>query len=438
MRVNPFSLNHHLIDKHGSTIGKRLAVLQNLLIVSLGSTTLFFLIDLFNRTEVPLGIYIFVFVSCLIDLFFVRRGYSKLATVLFMCIMNGVLYTIMSSEPMRTGFHLHLITIGFAAAVLFGYKERNWGLSFAATSCILYIISFTVDYSPLPFRNYATTWVLLFFFINATLFILISLYLFTMLMDLNYRAETSIVESNRQSLLQNQQLSKANEELDRFVFSASNDLRAPLTSISGLIHLAQTDPSAQLDYLQMMKGRIMVMEGFIKEIIDFSRNARLELDYSTIQVNSLVNEVIASLTHLNEFDKVNYEINIDKEQVVYSDLARLKIALTNIITNAIQYSDFSKAKSFIKIKSEQDADSLKITVEDNGIGVATEQQSKIFDMFHRASDRSKGFGLGLYIAKETITKLNGKIDFKSEVNVGSQFALLLPNNSRTSTLISVG
>jgi signal transduction histidine kinase len=162
------------------------------------------------------------------------------------------------------------------------------------------------------------------------------------------------------------------------------------------------------------------------------------LDYSTIQVNSLVNEVIASLTHLNEFDKVNYEINIDKEQVVYSDLARLKIALTNIITNAIQYSDFSKTKSFIKIKSEQDANGLKITIEDNGIGVATEQQSKIFDMFHRASDRSKGFGLGLYIAKETITKLNGEIDFKSEVNVGSQFALLLPNNSRTSTLISVG
>lgn len=438
MRVNLFSLNHDLIDKHGSTIGKRLAVLQNLLIVSLGSTTLFFLIDLFDSTEVPLGIYIFVFVSCLIDLFFVRRGHSKLATILFMCIMNGVLYTIMSSESMGTGFHLHLITVGFAAVVLFGYKERSWGLFFAAISCSLYIISFTVEYSPLSFRNYSSTWILLFFFINATLFILISLYLFTMLMGMNYRAETSIAESNRQSLLQNQQLSKANEELDRFVFSASNDLRAPLTSISGLIHLAQTDPSSQQDYLQMMKGRIMVMEGFIKEIIDFSRNARLELDYSTIQLSNLVNEVTASLIHVNDFDKVNYEINIDKELVVTSDLVRLKIVLTNIITNAIQYSDFSKAKSFITVKGEQDEAGIKITIEDNGIGVVTEQQSKIFDMFHRASDRSKGFGLGLYIAKESIAKLNGKIDFKSQVNVGSRFTLILPSEGRTNNLRAVG
>jgi signal transduction histidine kinase len=248
-----------------------------------------------------------------------------------------------------------------------------------------------------------------------------------MMMNLNYRAEKSLAESNQKSLLQNQQLSKTNEELDRFVFSTSNDLRAPLNSISGLINLAQTDSSGQQDYLHMIKGQIVVMEGFIKEIIDYSRNARLKVDNSIISVSTLVAEVVSSLSLVNGFDKVKFKIEIAQDLVVSSDAARLKIVLSNLIVNSIQYADYSKEEPFIKILSSQDKECVQVTIEDNGIGIGIEQQPRVFEMFYRGSDRSKGSGLGLYIAKETLTKLNGEISFESSVDKGTRFTLKLPH-----------
>lgn len=422
-----FSFEQDLISKYGLSIGRRLALLQAFLIISIVTTALFFILDLINTTGIPLGIYVFVITTCLINLLLVARGYAKLASIILFCFLNLIVYAVASSEVMHTGFHLHTIAIGFGAMILFGYEERVLGIFFAFVSFIVYVTSFTVDYSPLAYRNYSDKWVVTFFWINALLFIATVLYLFRMMMNLNYRAEKSLAESNQKSLLQNQQLSKTNEELDQFVFSTSNDLRAPLNSISGLINLAQTDSSGQQDYLRMIKGQIAVMEGFIKEIIDYSRNARLQVDNSIIPVSNLVTEVVSSLSLVNGFDKMKFKIEIEEDLVISSDAARLKIVLSNLIANSIQYADFSKEVSFIKILSSQDKEGVLIIVEDNGIGIGIEQQPRVFEMFYRGSDRSKGSGLGLYLAKETLTKLNGEISFESSVDKGTRFTLKLPD-----------
>jgi signal transduction histidine kinase len=423
-----FSFEQDLISKHGLSIGRRLALLQAFLFISLAVTTLFFILDLIKATGVPRGVYIFIFATCFINLLLVVRGYTKLASIILFSFLNLVAYAITSSETMHTGFHLHTIAIGFGAMILFGYEEKVLGIFFAFVSFIVYVTSFTVDYSPLAFRNYSDKWVVTFFWINALLFIATVLYLFRMMMNLNYRAEKSLAESNQKSLLRNQQLSKTNEELDRFVFSTSNDLRAPLNSISGLINLAQTDSSGQQDYLRMIKGQIAVMEGFIKEIIDYSRNARLQVDNSIIPVSNLVTEVVSSLSLVNGFDKVKFKIELEEDLMVSSDAARLKIVFSSLIVNSIQYADFSKEESFIKILSSQDKECVQITIEDNGIGIGIEQQPRVFEMFYRGSDRSKGSGLGLYIAKETLAKLSGEISFESNVDKGTRFTLKLPHH----------
>jgi signal transduction histidine kinase len=433
-----FSFNQHLVDKHDSIVGKKLTLVRTFLIIAGGTTTFFFLIEFFYRTGMPWSIYAFIFTACVINFFLVSKGRSKEASIYLFFFLNVILYLVTSSEKMRTGFHLHTITVGFGALLLFGYEEKKWGLFFAILSGIVYIASFTFDYSPLSFRDYSSHWVTAFFWINGTLFIVTVLYLFTMMMNLNYNAEKWMAESNQQSLLQNQQLSKTNEELDQFVFSTSNDLRAPLNSISGLINLAQADALAGQEYLRMMKEQIVVMEGFIKEIIDFSRNSRQEVESSIIIVRDLVEEIISSLNHASGFDSVKREIEIAEDLIVPSDASRLKSVLTNLIANAIQYADFNKEISFVKISGRKEGDNVLISIEDNGIGIDPEQQPKIFDMFYRGTDRSKGSGLGLYIVKETLTKLKGGIDFKSQVNKGTEFTVKLPLKHSFNNLKTVG
>jgi hypothetical protein len=160
---NFIGFNQDLIDKHGLSIGRRLALLQAFLIISLAVTMLFFVLDLIKATGIPRGIYIFIFATCFINLLLVVRGYAKMASIILFSFLNLVAYAITSSETMHTGFHLHTIAIGFGAMILFGYEERGLGIIFAFVSFVVYVTSFTIDYSPLAFRNYSDKWVVTFF-----------------------------------------------------------------------------------------------------------------------------------------------------------------------------------------------------------------------------------------------------------------------------------
>ena len=110
---------------------------------------------------------------------------------------------------------------------------------------------------------------------------------------------------------------------------------------------------------------------------------------------------------------------------VQSDAYRLKVVFSNLISNAIKYHDLAKDKPYILISCDKNH-GYHINVEDNGIGIPEEHQSKIFDMFYRAHDRSEGSGLGLYIVKETLTKIGGQISVASEHGKGSTFSITLP------------
>lgn len=230
--------------------------------------------------------------------------------------------------------------------------------------------------------------------------------------------------------LKNAQLAKTNEELDRFVYSASHDMRAPLSSLLGLIHLSEkTDRPEEVGlFLQMMKDRIKTMEGFIKEVTDYSRNTRLDLATSSVNLEKLVQEVVQTLAYAVVNEKVRIDIQINTQLEISTDPNRLKVIINNLLSNAYKYHNFDQTDPFIFIGAIQKGDHIIITVKDNGLGIAPEHHTRIFDMFYRASESSEGSGLGLYIVKETLDKLEGSISVQSSIGKGSEFTVTLPVN----------
>jgi signal transduction histidine kinase len=99
----------------------------------------------------------------------------------------------------------------------------------------------------------------------------------------------------------------------------------------------------------------------------------------------------------------------------------------NLFSNAIRYQDFHKESSQVSIHINSTVEKVEIRFSDNGIGIEKKHLKKIFDMFYRASDNSKGSGLGLYILKESIDKLGGSIKVETEFGVFTTFEITIPN-----------
>ena len=227
-------------------------------------------------------------------------------------------------------------------------------------------------------------------------------------------------------LLKNIQLAKTNEELDRFVYSASHDMRAPLSSLLGLINISEkTNQVDELHaYLQMMKGRIKTMEGFIKEVTDYSRNTRLELVLERSDLETVITEVTQNLSYMT--GKVRIEIDLPEKIVLLTDPGRLNVILNNLVSNAYKYHRLDQADPYIKFSASRNNNRVVINITDNGSGIDPDYHQKIFDMFFRASVKSEGSGLGLYIVKETLQKLGGSIWVESTLGKGSTFSFEIP------------
>jgi PAS domain S-box-containing protein len=234
--------------------------------------------------------------------------------------------------------------------------------------------------------------------------------------------------AEKKILKQKDLLEKANAELDRFVYITSHDLKAPLLSIQGLIHLAEIseDKSEVEMCLKMMMERIKGLENFIGDIIDFSRNVRVGLVKEEIDVEKMIESIYNDLFYLENVDKIDFKIEVDKGLSFNSDEKRMTVIFKNLIFNAVKYQNFNQKNPFIKVKANEDDNHILISVSDNGEGIDPKIQDKIYDMFFRASEKSSGSGLGLYIVKEMVGKLDGSIQLKSVPKKGSEFIVRLP------------
>lgn len=234
--------------------------------------------------------------------------------------------------------------------------------------------------------------------------------------------------AEKQIQLQNEMLEKANAELDRFVYSVSHDLKSPLSSVLGLMSIADmsNDISEVKDCIKMMRDRINALNGFIEEIINYSRNTRTDAMINEVLIRDMVEKILDGLKFMDKMQSIRLQLDIDPELVICTDSSRLKIVLNNLIGNAVKYHHLRQDDPYIRIQAEVVDGHAYIVVEDNGQGIDESLTGRIFDMFFRAHENSEGSGLGLYIAKEMILKLNGEIHVESKKNEGSIFSIKIP------------
>jgi signal transduction histidine kinase len=228
----------------------------------------------------------------------------------------------------------------------------------------------------------------------------------------------------------NHELSKRNSELDNFVYSVSHDLRAPIASVLGLINLAKKDRDNGMrdTYLEMINNSALQQDHFIREILDQSRNSRLDVKREEILFKPIIDETFNQLRFASPSGKaVEKIISVHQVRPFYCDRWRLKVILNNVISNAIRYRN--GRDPVIKVNVDVTDKGAEVSVEDNGKGIAKEHLKHVCRMFYRATDDGAGSGLGLYIVKETIDKLNGSINIESVEGKGTTVQLMIPEVS---------
>ncbi len=226
----------------------------------------------------------------------------------------------------------------------------------------------------------------------------------------------------------NDELTVLNKELDRFVYSISHDLRAPIASVLGLNALAEEcqDDEELQGILDMQREALDRLDQYIRDVIDYARNKRMDLTPEEVNLHDMVWASLKGLDYLADYNRLEYFVEVPESTLITTDRVRMQIILSNLFSNAIKYRDPSKEKSFLSVRSTFKEGKLTFVVSDNGLGISDEFKEQIWDIFFRGNSEVSGSGLGLYILKESVKNLSGTIEVESEEGKGTTFTLNLP------------
>jgi PAS domain S-box-containing protein len=224
------------------------------------------------------------------------------------------------------------------------------------------------------------------------------------------------------------ELIKSNEQLDQVIYKTTHDLKAPLRSAMGLVNLAEKAPDDEKNiYLGLIKKSLVRLDSFIEEMNHFFRNEKLALQREKINIVELLKDELSNLLTHSVEQKIDIRFDKTGGDEFYSDSIRVRTVLTNILSNAIKYSDPQKSEPFINISVLVKEEFCDIRITDNGIGIEPQYLKSIFDLFFRATNHSQGTGIGLFIVKDTVEKLKGVIEVDSTPGQGTTFMIRIPN-----------
>jgi len=225
-----------------------------------------------------------------------------------------------------------------------------------------------------------------------------------------------------------EELKIRNTELDNFVYKVSHDLRAPLSSILGLVNLSRLPGNTDnpMDYIDIIGEKVQALDHFIGDVLSHSKNLKMEVNIGKVDLKNIIDQTFKDLGYLEGAREINKSVKIEGIDF-FSDQWRISEIFRNLISNAIKYRQHLTDSSEINIRVHVDHLRADISFADNGIGIDESNLTKIFEMFYRATEQSDGSGIGLYIVKNAVDKLGGQITVSSRVGEGTRFNLLLPN-----------
>lgn len=408
---------------------KRIVLTAYLTIVCMAVSLIYTTVDVMHDVYYATPSYAVLFTMSIVSLFLIRSRNHRAGKISLMITVNMVVFWAALNDPFETGTFMFFIPTGIGSFAILAFHDRLIGISLASFTTMLFLLAFFSDLQPIPYTRPGDDYIMISFILNYFISLTISVLIVYFLMNLNRLSENELIQKEELASQRNAALRKVNDELDRFVYSVSHDLRSPLSSILGLTNLARktTDPAELDNILSMIQGRVAAQDHFISEIIDYSKNERAAVASEKIQLSNLVDDIINSLKFNPNADKIKFENLISKSAIVKCDKVRLTVILNNLVGNAIKYHDLKKQHCFIQLSYALNENCLQ--VKDNGVGIAAEHQFKIFDMFYRGSDRSTGSGLGLFITKEAVGKINATIQVASLPGEGSTFSVFLPESA---------
>jgi signal transduction histidine kinase len=225
-----------------------------------------------------------------------------------------------------------------------------------------------------------------------------------------------------------EELKIRNGELDNFVYKVSHDLRAPLSSILGLVNLAKLPGNTDnpMDYIDIIGSKVEHLDHFISDVLSHSKNLKMEVSTSKVDFKNIIEQTFGDLNYLEGTQEMKQTIKIEGIEF-YSDPWRISEIMRNLISNAIKYRRMEGVNSEVNVKITIDHLRAEIIFADNGIGISEGNLARIFEMFYRATEQSDGSGIGLYIVKNAVEKLGGQIYVASRIGQGTRFNIILPN-----------
>jgi PAS domain S-box-containing protein len=221
------------------------------------------------------------------------------------------------------------------------------------------------------------------------------------------------------------ELQRLNQEVDKFIYHSSHDMRSPLTTILGLTHLiALEHPNDNIQqYNEMIRVQVQHLDTLLKSLVNITFN-KSEPAHENIDFEKELEVILREFRH--QYHHVKVETKVLNTQDFCSDPARIHIILKNLISNAFRFHNPSLQKPVVRINVTSLQQETVLEIIDNGVGIEERYLDSIFTMFYKAERGSTG--LGLYIVKSMVDKLGGKISVDSERWNGSVFRIHLPNN----------
>jgi signal transduction histidine kinase len=230
----------------------------------------------------------------------------------------------------------------------------------------------------------------------------------------------------------NRELLKTNNDLDNFIYTASHDLRSPITNIEGLLHtLKATLNSGQSDklneadlILELIDRTINKFKRTILDLTEISKVQRTnEEDIHQINCSEIIEDVLFSIQDKVTESGAAITINTDACNHLIFSTKNFKSIIYNLLSNAIKYRHPDRSLE-ITVLTKKINDTILLSIEDNGLGISSGHLPKLFSMFKRFHTHVEGTGIGLYIIKRIIDNAGGEIMVHSELNKGTMFTVL--------------